>query len=348
MTNSESENALREKTLGCILGVAIGDAMGLPLECKSPAIIRETHGFVDDYISNKGHAYKSVARRGPGTFSDDTQLTLALMDSFSRAGYSLDDLKIAHVEAYEGKWGSPVGWGGTTRKSVQLIKEGQPQTYVEEGAGNGPCMKIAPLSILYVYKCNQTQHGKFTNDYNTSLLKRCCEITRISHGDPRCIVAAYCQARMVIRALQGEIPQFSRQIAKLFLEDAQYAESELEFPEGMDLMSNRMAEFLTPEMFDLDTGVVSVKICQAQSSFVMNSYPLVAYCAAKYLPYKNFRHAITQTINAGADADSNGAMVGAIIGAQLGYMGIPLHMVKKLRQWKVVLKEARRFEESIR
>jgi len=348
MPNSASDNALREHAIGCILGVAIGDAMGLPLECKSPAIIRETHGYVDEYISNKGHAYKSVAKRGAGTISDDTQLTLALMDSFVRKGYSVPDLMLAHVEAYEGKWGTPVGWGGTTRKSVQLIKEGQSPTYVEEGAGNGPCMKIAPLSILYVYKCNTSQHGKFTNSYNASLLKRCREITQISHGDPRCIVAAYCQARMVIRALQNEIPEFNRQIAKLFLDDAQYAESKLQFPDDMDLLSDRMAEFLTPEMFELDTNVVSVKICQAQSSFVMNSYPLVAYCAAKYMPYKNFKYAITQTVNAGADADSNGAMVGAMMGAYLGYTGIPVEMVQGLRQWKMVLKEVRRFEESIR
>jgi len=348
MPNSASDNALREKTLGCILGVAIGDAMGLPVECKSPAIIRENHGFIDDYISNKGHAYKSVTRRGPGTVSDDTQLTLALMDSFSRAGYSIEDLRKAHVEAYEGKWGKPVGWGGTTRKSIQMIKDGQNPSYVEEGAGNGPCMKIAPLSILYVYKCSRSQHGKFTNSYNASLLKRCREITEISHGDPRCVVATYCQARMIVRTLQNEIPEFSRQIAKLFIEDALYAESRLEFPDNMQLISDRLSEFLNQDMFDLETGVVSVKICQAQSSFVMNSYPLVAYCACKYLPYKNFQYAVTHTVNAGADADSNGAMVGAMMGSYLGYTGIPLQLVKGMKQWKMVLREARKFEESIR
>lgn len=341
------QTALREKTLGSILGVAIGDAMGLPCECKSPAIIREMFGYVDTYVSNKNHAYKSVAKRGPGTISDDTQLTLALMDSFTR-GYSVEDLAKVHVEAYEGKWGPPVGWGGTTRKSVELIKTCQAQTFVIDGAGNGPCMKIAPLGILYAYKCRQLKAGKFTSAHNASLLKRCGEITRITHGDPRCIVAAYCQARMVIRALQNEIPEFSRQIAALFIEDAKYAESKLQFPDEMDLLSRRLSEFLTNDMFLLDTTTVSVRICQNQSSFVMNSYPLVAYCASKYLPFKNFSHAITQTINSGADSDSNGAMVGAIVGGYLGYTGIPYEMVKGLRQWKLVLKEARRFEEAIR
>jgi len=346
MANSINENTLREQVLGCILGVAIGDAFGLPMECKSPAIIREMHGYVDDFISCKGHKFPSVAKRGSGTISDDTQLTLALMDSFTK-GYSIPDLKKAHVEAYEGKWGTPVGWGKSTRKAVDNIKKGITPTYVEDGAGNGTCMKIAPLSILYVYKCVYTHQGRFTNSYNASLLKRCREITQITHGDPRCIVAAYCQSRMVIRALQNELPEFTRQIARLFIADARYAEGRLQLPDDVDLLSNRMSEFLIPDKFNLDTTVVSVQICQEQSSFVMNSYPLVAYCISKYIPYKNFKHAIAQTANAGADADSNAAMVGAIVGAQLGITGVT-DMVKGVRTWKMLLKQARQFEEAIR
>jgi len=344
---SESDNNLREKAIGCIMGVAIGDAFGLPMECKSPAIIRATHGYVDHFISNKGHNFKSVAKRGAGTISDDTQLTLALMESFTRAGYSIQDLQKAHVEAYDGKWGTPVGWGGSTRKAVENIKNNISPTYVPDGAGNGTCMKIAPLAVLYVYKCAQSHHKKFTNSYNPSLLKRSREITQITHGDPRCIVATYCQARMIIRALQHEIPEFSRQIAALFIEDAEYAESKLDFPQDMELLSPRLIEFLHPNQFLYDTNYISTDICQAQSSFIMNSYPFVAYCAAKYLPFKNFKHAILQTANAGADADSNAAMVGAIVGAHLGWAGLQ-DMVKGVRNWKEILKYTRQFEESIR
>jgi len=133
----------------------------------------------------------------------------------------------------------------------------------------------------------------------------------------------------------------------MFLEDAQYAESHIEFPEDMDRLSDRMIEFLTKEKFDLETSIVSVQICQEQSSFVMNSYPLVAYCVSKYLPYKNFRHAVDQTINAGADTDSNGAMVGAIMAAHLGLAELG-ELIKGLRNWKMLMTQARQFEEAIR
>lgn len=343
MTNKLLDQRLKEKAIGSIMGVAIGDALGLPLECKSPAIIRQTFGYVNTYVSNSSHNYKEVSKRAPGTFSDDTQLTLALADSLSR-GYDINDICKSHVEAYDGKWGKKVGWGGTTRTAVENIKAGKTPYYVLDGAGNGAPMKITPLAIYCTYKCRLTNQRKFTNSFNASLLKKCKEITMITHGDPRCIVAAYCQARMIIRALQDELPEFTRQIAKLFIEDAIFAETKLNINNDL---SQRMQEFLTEEMFNLDSNVVSTKICTCQSSFIMNSYPLVAHCASKYLPYKNFQHAVCQTINAGADADSNGAMVGALVAADLGWNELPIEYIKGLKQWKLVLKQAKIFHLSL-
>ena len=340
---------LREKVIGSIMGVAIGDALGLPLECKSPHIIRELFGYVDTYVPNTLHKFKEVSRRAAGTFSDDTQLTLALADSLERTGgYSLPDIAKAYTEAYDGKWGKKLGWGGTTRKAVENIKQGIKPTAIPEGAGNGPPMKITPLAVYCVYKCSVTSHHKFTNSFNAALLKKCKEISLITHGDPRCIVASYCQTRMIIRALQDELPEFTRQIAALFIEDAKYAESKLNFTADHSVMlSRRLEEFLTTYYFTKSTSVVSTNICTEQSSFILNSYPMVAYCASKYIPYKNFQHAVLQTINAGADADSNGAMVGTIVAADLGWNALPIDLIHGLKQWKMVLKQAKKFEMSL-
>jgi len=335
---------VKERALGSLLGVAIGDALGLPAECKSPGVIRETFGYIDNYVANNHSKWKDISRRAAGTISDDTQLTLALMDAL-RNGYDLNRIKKAHIEAWDGKWGKPLGWGGTTRTAMENIKQGKKITYVEEGAGNGPCMKITPLPIYSVYQTMRTNHGKFTNSFNASLFKKCFEISRITHGDVRCAVAAYCQSRMTIRALQDEIPEFTRQIAALFLEDARYAESRLDKMD--DLLSHRMEEFLQKEQFEKETSVTSVDICTEQSSFVMNSYPMVAYCVSKYLPYRSFTYAVNQTVNAGADADSNGAMVGAISGAHLGLPAIPIELIRGLRQAKTILQQIKLFEQSI-
>ena len=339
---------IKSKTIGSLLGVCIGDAMGLPLECAAPALIRKHHGYVDTYVTNKYHPFKNVSKKPKATWSDDTQLTLALMDSLSRTdSYSLQDIRLAHVEAYDGKWGELVGWGGTTRKACQRMKDGDVYTAVENGAGNGTPMKIAPLAIYYVYRCAK-KVGRFTNSINASLFKKCSEVALLTHGDLRCAVAAYCQARMIIRAMQDEIPEYSHRIAELFIKDAEYAESKITWPEETVLLSDRMAPYiLDRDKYEVETSAISVDICVAQSSFIMNSYPLVAYCTCKYLPYANFQYALTQTVNAGADADSNGSMVGAIAGAYLGYDSIPKDWIRKLRKANLLAREIRKFEKSI-
>jgi ADP-ribosylglycohydrolase len=291
-----------------------------------------------------------------------------MMTSLTRqGGYNLDDIKKAHVEAADGAYGTPVGWGGSTRTSIDKMREGKRVTMAPEGAGNGPVIKITPLAIYCVYRCLETPHRRFTNSFNLSLLKKCREVSQLTHGDPACIVAAYCQCRMVIRALQDELPKESRSVATMFIEDAQWAEAHIEAkdlhlaqriedvlrwemgfagPSVIDgPIQRRMAE-LNPghlRSFDIETGRMSSMICTEHSSYIYNSYPLVAYCTAKYLPYRNFRHALLETVNAGADADSNASMVGAIMGAHLGFDGIPEEMVKCTKDWSKVLVRIRHF-----
>lgn len=345
MLNKEQ---LKDKMFGSLFGVFIGDAMGLPLETMGPKNIQLTFGYVNSYINNPHHKWTSIAKRSSGTVSDDTQLTLALMDSFTRSrGYDLIDIKKSHVEAFDGKWGTPIGWGKSTRNSVQRIRDNVVPTLEPNGAGNGVCMKIAPLAIYCVYKTMLTSHKRFTNSFNLSLLKKCKEITLITHEDPMCIIAAYCQSRAIIRSLQNELPKTSDALKRMFIHDAKLAEQHTGTHSNL---SDRLTDILIGTKIDpinFSTTHVSSMICDEKSSYIYNSYPLVAYCVCKYSPLNNFRHAILETINAGADADSNAAMVGAIVGAQLGFHKIPVDMIKGLKPYKKLLINVRNFEQHL-
>lgn len=353
MSDAERDT-IRDKAFGCLFGVFIGDALGLPVETMGPNEIKMSFGYVDTFIRNQNHKFSSIAKRSGGTISDDSQLSLAIMSSITREhGYSLLDIKKAHVEALDGKWGTPLGWGRTTREAVEKMKANEVFSVSPDGAGNGTCMKIAPLSIYSVYRTMNTQHGKFTNSFNASLLKKCKEISELTHGHPMCIVAAYCQARMIIRGMQDEMPKTSKMIANLFIDDAEYAETQLSptWPDDKRL-SIRLREILLGSYenvptLSVNTPLISAFICTQQSSFVYNSFPLVAYCVSKYAPFRNFRYAVLETVNSGADADSNGSMVGAIIGAMLGFHEIPTEMVRGLKTHKELFLQARLFEQSI-
>lgn len=348
--NVYEKDDLEEKSLGCLMSTFIGDTIALPVECLSPQKIKNVFGYLNKHENNKYHPYQSVAKQPAGTKSDDSQLQLCLMNSLRRKNkFDIDDIKLSHIEAYEGKWGEPVGWGGSTRTAIYNIKNNKFPTYAPGGAGNGPVIKIAPLAIYCAYKTSKTINGKFADIYNYSLLKKCKEISLITHEDPSCIVACYCHCKMIIRALQNEVPKQSDEIANIIIKDAQYAEEKLQLK---PFLSVRLESILNLKfqindtclsIFDLETGTVSNMICQKNSSWIYNSYPLTAYCVAKYFPLKNFRHAILETANAGADADSNTSMVGAIIGADLGFKSIPIDMIKGMADWKLLLTESKQF-----
>lgn len=343
---------LKYRTYGCLWSVFIGDAGGLPVECKSPTQVRDLFGYITKYVTNKYHPYKNVAVQPAGTISDDGQLSLSIMCSLERKrSYDIDDIKKARIEAYQGMWGPPVGWGHSTKSSCENIINNITPTFVEGSAGNGPPIQITPLGIYSVYKTLRTPHKKFTNSFNHSLLKKCLEISRISHSDYACVVASYCQARMVIRAMQNETPKTTLGLAKLFIADAEFAENTLTLtykaPWDTGLLSERLKQFCCQEMFDMDVRYVSTKICHDHSSFIQNSYPLTAYCVCKYLPFNNFQFAFSEIISAGSDADSNASMALSVIGASLSYYSIPTHLIKSIKKYPFLMKMIQSFEQSL-
>ena len=70
-----------DRARGCLLGLAIGDALGAPLEGLSCQQIRAHYGLVDDYVDGARAWKKKPYRwRMPGLYSDDTQQAMALSD----------------------------------------------------------------------------------------------------------------------------------------------------------------------------------------------------------------------------------------------------------------------------
>ena len=70
-----------DRARGCLLGLAIGDALGAPLEGLSAQQIRAHYGLVDDYVDGARAWKKKPYRwRMPGLYSDDTQQAMALSD----------------------------------------------------------------------------------------------------------------------------------------------------------------------------------------------------------------------------------------------------------------------------
>ncbi|MFW6018549.1 MAG: ADP-ribosylglycohydrolase family protein, partial [Halapricum sp.] len=141
----------KDKAAGCLLGLACGDALGRPVEFKSPATIQREYGTVETMLGNGSH------RQPPGTITDDTELALRIARSLvDRGEFDGADVAERFVEWYET---GPFDIGGMTSDSLARLQRGASwdqagRTVWEsrpEGsnAGNGSVMRCAPYALAF-------------------------------------------------------------------------------------------------------------------------------------------------------------------------------------------------------
>jgi ADP-ribosyl-[dinitrogen reductase] hydrolase len=145
---------LRDRLKGCLLGCAVGDAYGVPYERKSASEMPEV--VVTEFPQpaqswSSLHAWRGVK----GQYSDDTQLSRLVLESFLEGDgkvdvkYYVEALQRLHVSD------NPVGFGKGTSEAIHRLLEGTPWT--ESGSlseGNGAAMKAPLLGMLCETKDN--------------------------------------------------------------------------------------------------------------------------------------------------------------------------------------------------
>ena len=117
---------LKDKIKGCLIGVAAGDALGMPSSMMSPEEINERFGIITTFLTApEDHLihHGMVA----GEVTDDTQQTLAIADSIIETG-KVDPLNIAQHLI---KWGEDMGVfnsniaGPSTLRALNMIRNGK-------------------------------------------------------------------------------------------------------------------------------------------------------------------------------------------------------------------------------
>lgn len=79
--------ATQERTLGSILGLGIGDALGMPVTGLSAEQVRERFGSIDRYHPR---AFEDGTELKAGEFSDETEIALCIMETYTSANGELD------------------------------------------------------------------------------------------------------------------------------------------------------------------------------------------------------------------------------------------------------------------
>lgn len=293
---------LHQHITGCILGTAVGDAIGLPREGLSRR--RAQRLFGDRPLS---HAL--VGRRG--MCSDDTEHTVMVVQALMRSGGDPD--RFARDLARRMRWWLlrvPAGVGfGTLRACMKLWIGFGPARSGVASAGNGPAMRSAVLGVLA------------TSDDHLADLVRAS--TQITHTDPRAEQGAMIVASAARLAVTD--PQGSRNadtVADVLLPIA----LDGELRKNMEAAFQALRDGLTPGQFahrlGLDSGI---------TGYVNQTVPVAIYC---WLANRgSFRDAVESAVCLGGDSDTVGAIVGALAGVELGPEGIPAEWLEGLREW---------------
>jgi ADP-ribosyl-[dinitrogen reductase] hydrolase len=170
--DDQNLNTLKDRYRGTLLGLAVGDALGAPLEFLDRNEIATRYGAVRDMI---GGGWLNTQ---PGEFTDDTQMALAIARSIVRQR-GVDPADIANLFL---SWfdSHPKDIGNTTKRSLLHLAAGVPwseagkRTLVELGGSapsNGSLMRSAPIALA----CRRNEDA---------LIRHSIDVSSITHADP--------------------------------------------------------------------------------------------------------------------------------------------------------------------
>jgi ADP-ribosylglycohydrolase len=293
----------RDPVIGCILGTAAGDALGLPYEGLSPARIGKLV---------KGSWHHRLLF-GHGLVSDDTEHTCfmaqALLDSPD------DPDKFEKRLSWSLRWwllGLPAGVGLATLKSIFKLWIGfPPEKSGVFSAGNGPAMRSALLGVVF-------------GDSPERLKEFVRRSTRVTHSDPKAYFGALAvavAAHHSTSAKQTSGDAFLKSLKK-FLEE-EPAEEFLELIEKASLSAMKGDS--------VSTFAASIGCSKGISGFTYHTVPCVIQTWLRHPT--NFRSAVEDILSAGGDTDTTGAILGSIVGAGVGKAGIPGEWLDGIIEW---------------
>jgi len=335
---------LRDCVVAAFLGTAIGDALGAPIEGLSWKK-REAFGRIEDYCLNPDHPWNG--RLENGQWTDDTQLTLVVAESLIANGgrINMDDMAARHVAALEEAKRDGIGWGRTTTLAVERLKAGvhwseSGKNLGEKcGAGNGVAMKMVPLAVLLSLDWSDDDEGRYQE------VRKIFQLGCMTHTTLCGLAAGFVQGQAISFCLEQElaVPDNFYPRLSCIASQISYVSDEDIPSAGLERLLSRLSllgdvsSSCDPEWLATEFG--------AKGFHAADSIPTVlAFFLRK--PYSI--ETLYDVVNAGGDSDSNGAMVGALLGALNGMRIFPKHLIDGLRQREQVVDTANRLCDVLR
>ena len=288
-----------ERIKGIIYGLAVGDALGKGAEFFAKDKVQQMYpqGLTD---------YSQIQKRSlwqQGEWTDDTAQMLCILDSLVEKG-CLDSLDIARRFR---QWADTDG-RGIGQQTFKILYSSNflsdPYSAAENwwekskktSAPNGAVMRTA---VLGIWNYQQLECVSSQSD----------QVCRITHADPRCSASCVALSVAIACILQGKsIPdtiKSAEQLAEVYSQDVK------------DYLKLTQHGTLSDLFLD-EKGAIGYTYKTMTAGFwALNNA-------------RSFEDGLIQIVNEGGDADTNGAVAGALLGAKFGFAAIPNRFVSGL------------------
>ncbi len=287
---------LVDRCRGSLVGLAAGDALGVPLEFQPPGSFHPITGM----IGGGPFGLK------PGQWTDDTSMALCLAESLIECGeFNPQDQMRRYVRWYRQGYLSSTGAcfdiGNTVRQALERFEtSGNPIAGSTDpySAGNGSLMRLAPVA-LYYHRQPETA------------IAMAAESSRTTHAAPAAVDACRYMAGLILGALHGSTKD--ELLGERFCPVPGLWERSPLAREVDRVASGSFKERQPPDV--RGTGYVVQSLEAALWAFHLAS---------------SFEEGSLLAVNLGDDADTTGAIYGQLAGAYYGLEAIPLSWREKL------------------
>lgn len=291
-----------ERYYGSLVGLAVGDALGAPVEGLAPGMFPKVTNFC-------GGGFHHIE---PGEWTDDTALAMCLAESLiARHGFepadAMDRIRQWWRAGYWSCREAAFGIGSTTQAAIEYYEaEGAPYAGLtsEASASNGSIMRLAPVPLYYASQPKEALEFSGAS-------------SRLTHSSRLCIDACRFFGALIVGAVNG------------------VEKEELLAPGYSPVQGSWLSQPLTGEIELIARGSYWEKAPPAIRGRGHVTDCLEAALWA-FASTDNYADGVLAAVNLGEDADTTAAVYGQLAGAYYGISGIPevwrdvIHYRKKI------------------
>jgi len=290
------EITTQDRFRGCLLGLAVGDAVGAPFEGLTGETIYRSFGPVDRIIADLNDEVIN--------YTDDTQMALGVAECLVEYGcIAADELAERFATNYE----AGRGYGSGMQKILNAMvmgKEWKPlvESLFPGGSwGNGAAMRVAPVGLAF---CHDPARVR----------EEAARSARVTHLHPLGVDAAVILASAVSILLRQDSPFDSKAFYAELLESAETEEFQWQLRTAGRLEAQEMISF--GSCLAAHRSVTTAITC-------FTAWP------------DSYEKTIGRAISMGDDTDTLAAIAGALSGAHLGIKAIPPNLLSRLENGKM-------------